>query len=50
MRMRPVLAVTGSLLLFSWSGLAAHASTKSAGGNSLPQAEQPSPSPRTATW
>lgn len=36
MRMRPVLAVTGSLFLLSWSGLAAHASTKSAGGNSLP--------------
>ena len=36
MRMRPVLAVTGSLLLLSWSGLAAHASTQSASGNSLP--------------
>lgn len=36
MRIRPVLAVTGSAFLFSWSGLSAHASAQPAGGNSLP--------------
>lgn len=36
MRIRPVLAVTGSVFLFSWSGLSAHAAAQPAGGNALP--------------
>lgn len=36
MRIRPMLAVTGAVFLCFWSGFAAHASARSAGGNFLP--------------
>lgn len=36
MRMRPVLAVTGSVFLFSANGFSAHAAAEPAGGKSLP--------------
>lgn len=36
MRIRPVLAVAGSVFLFSYNGFAAHAATQAPSGNSLP--------------